>query len=227
MSDTVQVYGSMLSQPTRSVVIFCNLSNVPFVFHEIVTRTGENLTEEFTRINPYQAIPAIVHGEYNLWESPAIVTYLADAFGVDNQWYPKDIKTRGRIDAYLHWHHQGCRGTVRMYVYSLYVGPVMYGKPKPTPEELAPIKATFDEYFDTLKWMISETGYVARTPQASIADIFAYSEITMNILVGFDISSVNSEVQEWYQKIAAIPAVHDAHEVLRKQAESIRNSETL
>ena len=214
----------MLSQPVRSVVIFCNLCHIPFDFIEVWPWKGEHLTDSFLKINPEQRVPALAHGDYTLWESAAIITYIADAFSTDNQWYPKDLKIRGRINAYLHWHHSGCREPVRGHAYALFMGPVMYGKPRLTEEEMVPIRTAFHQFFENLKWMISETGYVARTAEASIADIFAYSEITMNILVGFDIGEVSSEVQEWYRKIREIPEVQSGHEPLRKYAEEIRSS---
>ena len=124
MSESLKIYGLMLSQPMRTVIAFCKLSNVPYEYQEVSIPKGEHLTEDFARINPHQRVPAIVHGDYNLWESPAIVAYIADAFNVDNQWYPKDIKVRGRINAYLHWHHQGadCLSTDMSGLFSLHPG---------------------------------------------------------------------------------------------------------
>ena len=102
MSDSLHLYGHPLSQPSRSVEIFLRLSGINFEFHLVDLLNGEELTEEFTRVNPSQEIPAIVHGEFNLRESAAIIPYIADAFNIGNQWYPKDIKIRARINAYLH-----------------------------------------------------------------------------------------------------------------------------
>ena len=213
----------MYSQPTRSLVTFCTLSNVSFEFHEVST-PGENLSEEYAKINPYQEIPAILHGDYNLWESAAIVTYIADAFNIDNQWYPKDPRLRGRINSYLHWHHQGCREAFYSYLYASHVGPRFYGRPECTAEALKLEKIKFLNYFEGLRWGLSETGYVARTSQASIADIFAYSEVAMSIIIGFDMSTVNSEVRIWYDEIGAIPEVVEAHEKIRKYAESLKTA---
>ena len=119
----------------------------------------------------------------------------------------------------------GCRLPVDGYVRAIFLAPRIYGLPEITPEGLVPIKAAFDQYFETLKWQISETGFVAGTPEASIADIFAYSEIMENIIVGFDISTVNSEVQAWFAKIEAIPIVEEVHEELRAVAKSIRETQ--
>ena len=103
MSTTLELYGHLMSQPSRSLIIYCKLSNIPYNFHNIEFLTArDNMTDEYAKIHPFQEIPAILHGKYNLWESAAIVTYLADAYNLDNQWYPKDIKQRGLVNAYLH-----------------------------------------------------------------------------------------------------------------------------
>ena len=102
MSELIHLYGHPFSQPYRSIEFFLRTSGINFEFHLIDLVEKQYLTEEYAKINPHQQIPAIVHGDYNLWESPAIVAYLADAFNTDNQWYPKDIKIRGRINAFLH-----------------------------------------------------------------------------------------------------------------------------
>ena len=83
--DSLEIYGSILSQPVRSVLIFCKLSGIEFIHRDLNFFTGENLTDEYTRINPFQSMPAIVHNNYNLWESAAIIAYLADAYNIDNQ----------------------------------------------------------------------------------------------------------------------------------------------
>lgn len=130
MSDQLYIYGHLGSQPVRSVVIFAKLSLIPYEFKTISLVEGDQNTEEFSKINPFKAIPAIVHGSYNLWESAAIVTYLSEAFDTDNQWYPKDLKIRARINAYLHWHHQNTREIVATYVRDKYIFPRFFGAPQ-------------------------------------------------------------------------------------------------
>ena len=86
MTESLEIYGNSLSQPSRSVIIFCKLSGIKYIFHNIeYLGSQENLTDEYAKISPFQEIPAIVHGKYNLWESAAIVSYLADAYNIENQ----------------------------------------------------------------------------------------------------------------------------------------------
>ena len=114
----IELYGVMGSQPVRTVVAFCQLNNISYNFHNVDLSKGEQRTEEFRKISPFEYVPCIVHGDYSLWESGAIVTYLADAFDIDSVWYPKDLRQRSRINSYIHWHHSNTRVFVRGYVYN-------------------------------------------------------------------------------------------------------------
>lgn len=68
---------------TRANIVhwYLNELDVP---HELVTvnlLSGENLTPEFLAINPMGKVPAIEDGDFKLWESGAILLYLADRHG--------------------------------------------------------------------------------------------------------------------------------------------------
>ena len=56
---------------------------------------------EFTRINPRQKIPVLQDGDFTIAESPAIIAYLSDTYGTDdNRLVPRD----GRLRAtWLEW----------------------------------------------------------------------------------------------------------------------------
>ena len=217
MSD-LQVYGHIVSQPTRSVLTFLKLSNISYQFNSLDFTKGENLTPEFARINPYQTMPAILHNGHNVWESPAIVSYIAAVYNTDNQWYPKDPRVRSRIDAYFHWHHLGVREPCMNYLRGKVLGPKLMGLPELTDEQEAPLRARFIELLDDIKWHIASTGYVARTTTPSIADVFAFNEVTaLRRLYNLD---EHAEVKAWFEQIAAITEVQElsaqAQEILLK-----------
>ena len=133
--DELAVYGHDLSQPYRSVLIFCELSGIKYESKIVNLLVREQRSEEYTKINPFQEVPTIVHNGFNLWESPAILRYLAEVFDVDNQWYPKDLRIRARIDAYLHWHHENVRDPILLYYRAKTTYPYFYNEPAITPEK--------------------------------------------------------------------------------------------
>ncbi|MBG1265316.1 glutathione S-transferase family protein [Nostoc sp. WHI] len=54
---------------------------VPYEFVKLDMQTGEHLKPEYLTINPIGKVPAIVDGDFQLWESGAILLYLADKYG--------------------------------------------------------------------------------------------------------------------------------------------------
>ena len=225
MSD-LHVYGHPLSQPSRSLIIFLKLSDILFEHHLIDLIKDGYLTEEFASINPFQLVPAIVHRNYNLWESSAIIAYIADAFNVDNNWYPKDIKIRGRINSYLHWHHQNVRDPIAEFLIYKIIAPKFFGTSEITPEIERPLKAKFEECLNNIKWVLAETGNIARTAEPSIADIFAYSELAQAELINFDLTPY-PEVKAWYDRIGANKIVIEIQQTLKHFAIDFNSSPAL
>ena len=157
------------------MVFYLKASNIQFESKTIYPLRGEASTEEYIKINPFETIPAIVHKDYSLWESAAIITYISEVYDIDNQWYPKDHKIRGRINAYLHWHHQNIRSSLIGYLRAKYLISKFSGAPVLTPEQEAPLQVAVKTFLENLEWLISETGFVARTQTATIADVFTYN----------------------------------------------------
>jgi glutathione S-transferase len=204
MSDLV-VYGMILSQPTLSTLMFCSLSSAPFTFHPVDLVTEENLSDWYTKVTPFQAVPAISHNGFTLWESAAIVAYVADAFDLDTQWYPKDIKARGRINAYLHWHHTNTRAALDGYFTAKVLAPTLFGSEALNEVTEAPYLLKVNEWLDTFTWMLAKSGYTAGTERPSVADIFVYNELSCI----WRIICVDRypDVRRWYEEIGEIDEV--------------------
>ena len=207
MSD-LKLYGHIFSQPVISVLSYCDLSGISYTFHEINLIQEEHTTDEFTKINPFQQIPAIVHNGFNLWESAAIIPYLADAYNINNQWYPKDIKIRARIASYMHWHHSEIRGPIIDYLRAKVGGPKLMGWPQLTEEAEIPYRNRLVQLLNNVAWILSDTGYIARTPGPTIADIHAFAEIASASIISIDLST-HPSVMAWFGEIGSIPRVQE------------------
>ena len=68
---------------------------VPYEFVMLNLKEQEHRQDPFSQINPFGKVPAITDGEMNLWESGAILLYLADKYD-----QASDEKTRA---AYYQW----------------------------------------------------------------------------------------------------------------------------
>jgi len=54
---------------------------VPYEFVRLDMQVGEHRLHDFLAINPMGKVPAIVDGDFQLWESGAILLYLAEKYG--------------------------------------------------------------------------------------------------------------------------------------------------
>jgi glutathione S-transferase len=64
---------------------------------------GLNDQPEYLAKNPNGVVPMIEDGDFVLWESNAIVRYLAAQYGADAALYPADPKARAQADKWMDW----------------------------------------------------------------------------------------------------------------------------
>ncbi|XP_034250640.1 glutathione S-transferase 1-1-like isoform X2 [Thrips palmi] len=72
------LYGTEVSPPVRAVRMACKATGIEYDFQVVDVIAGELKKPEFLKVNPHHTVPFIRDGEYVLWDSHAIVTYLGD-----------------------------------------------------------------------------------------------------------------------------------------------------
>ena len=72
------------SAPCRSVLLTASALGIKLNEKLLNLELGEQLTPEFLKINPQHVIPTLVDNGFSLWESRAIMIYLVDKYGKDN-----------------------------------------------------------------------------------------------------------------------------------------------
>jgi len=167
------LYYNPLSQPSRTLLAFLHLNDVKYESKVIDILKGEQKSEEFTKVNPMQMIPAISEGNFNLGETEAIIKYLMNTRKVGSMFYPSNAKDRALIDKYLPYHHSTFRPKLCKFFYAYYaflLPNVTYKVEEVKPEVEAVLK-TFEEAF------LNGKEYIAGDV-LTIADIFAVNELT-------------------------------------------------
>lgn len=99
------LYSFKITPNNRKVEAFIAHYELPVEIHQVDFKHHETQSAEYYLINPMRRVPALVDGDFRLWESNAILTYLARKFPHTNA-LPTDIRGRADADRWLHW--QSC-----------------------------------------------------------------------------------------------------------------------
>lgn len=75
----IKLYGGARSRASI-VKWYLEELQAPYEFQLLDMKEGEHLKSDFLSINPFGKVPAITDGEFQLWESGAILLYLADKY---------------------------------------------------------------------------------------------------------------------------------------------------
>ncbi|XP_077996084.1 glutathione S-transferase theta-1-like [Glandiceps talaboti] len=196
----LEVYFTILSQPSRAVLMFLESNGIPYTRKTLDLGKGEHRTEEFSKINPMMKVPAISDGDFNLTESVAILKYLANKYNVADHWYPKDIKKRAKVDEYLAWHHTNTRPPCGLLFFTEIMMPAMTKQPVDT-QAAENALTQLNDALDKLESMFLKDSRFLCGDEISIADLLGVCELMQALGTGRDVTDNHSKVKSWMERV--------------------------
>jgi glutathione S-transferase len=98
----LRIWGRNNSINVQKVLWCCRELDIPFERIDVGGPFGGNREAEYLRLNPNGLVPTISDGDFVLWESNAIVRYLAAKHGLGTL-CPKDLAQRADADRWMDW----------------------------------------------------------------------------------------------------------------------------
>lgn len=98
----LEVWGRKNSVNVQKVIWSCVEMGVPFQRYDVGGPFGGNREPDYLALNPNGLIPAISDDGFVLWESNAIVRYLAAKHGAGTLW-SEDPAARAEADKWMDW----------------------------------------------------------------------------------------------------------------------------
>ncbi|GAB6850907.1 glutathione S-transferase family protein [Paraburkholderia kururiensis] len=189
----IRLYTTRLSGHGHRVQLFLTMLDLPFDVVEVNMKAGDNRRPEFLALNPFGQVPVIEDGETVLFDSNAILVYLAKRYG-DPSWLPDDPQGAAAVQRWL----------------SLAAGPIAYG---PCAARLvtvfgAPLDHAFTQrvavkLFDVIEGEFANKRFAAGdTP--TIADVAAYAYIAHAPEGGISLDPYPN-LRAWLRRIEALP----------------------
>lgn len=97
------LWGRANSVNVQKILWCCHELDLAFERIDAGMQYGHNTGSDYLRMNPNGRVPTLQHGEFTLWESNAILRYLALSFDTDQTLYPAAPKVRAGIERWLDW----------------------------------------------------------------------------------------------------------------------------
>ncbi|NOI58036.1 glutathione S-transferase family protein [Vibrio coralliilyticus] len=98
----MKLYAIVGSPNSRKVLAVINHLGLDIEIEYLDLFSGEHKQPEYVSLNPNAMVPTLVDGDVSLWESNAIIQYLAENSGI-NDLYPNELKVRADINRWLCW----------------------------------------------------------------------------------------------------------------------------
>jgi glutathione S-transferase len=153
---------------------------IPYEFVLLDLEAGEHRKPEFLAINPIGKVPAIVDGNFQLWESGAILLYLAEKYGK----LPASLEEKSIVTQWVLFSNSTL-GT-GLFIES--------AREKEMPKLLTPLASIFDRQ----PFLLGEEFTVA---DVAVGSILAYVPIMLKL----DLSEYPS-VSDYIKRISQRPA---------------------
>jgi glutathione S-transferase len=100
MNDIV-LYRFPVSGHAHRIELFCSLLKLPVRLVDVNLRAGEQKKPDFLRKNPFGQVPVIEDGDVTVYDSNAILVYLALRYDKSGSWYPREPVAAARVQQWL------------------------------------------------------------------------------------------------------------------------------
>lgn len=193
-AQPITLYRHALSGHCHRVQLLLSLLGLPHEIVEVDLASGAHKQPDFLDRHPFGKVPVIQDGDVTLWDSNAILVYLATRYDADRRWLPIDAVRAALVQGWL----------------SIAAGEIAGG---PAAARLVTVfgagldhdaaKATAGKLFDVLERWVADRPFLAGA-DPTIADVAAYAYIAHAPEGGVALSD-RPQIQAWLGRIEQLP----------------------
>ena len=198
-NQPIRVYSSPLSGHCHRVRLLLSLLDLPHQIVNVDLRAGDNRRPPFLAKNPFGEIPVIEDDGVVIYDSNAILVYLASRYD-DGTWLPRDPVGAARVQLWL----------------GLAAGPIAFGPNRARLAELFKVpvdgnhaREVADKLFPHLERELGDRKFaVGDAP--TIADVSAYAYVALAPEGGISLDPYPN-IRAWLARVEALPRFVSMH----------------
>ena len=190
---TMKLYDAELSGNCHRVRLLLALLGRPYDKVAVNMRAGENRTPQYLALNPRGQVPVLSDGDFNVWDSQAILVYLARAYGGET-WLPTDA--RGMADV-MQW----MAVSENEILYGLARARVMqkFG----VPGDIEACRQMGHKILDVMNGHLATRDWLA-CGRLTIADVACFPYVALAPEGGVTLDAY-ANVRRWIERVKALP----------------------
>lgn len=200
----MKLYYHPASTTCRPIMLLAAAEKLALEYQLVDLFSGENAQPAFTAVNPNQAVPFLVDGDFQLAEGSAILKYLADK--VQTLSYPADLRARARVNERMDWFNTGLyRDLGYGLIYPQVIDTYRRGDDQAHRQHLAWSRVKAIHWLEILdRHILGDTGRFACGDALTLADFMGACYVSLGDVIGLDYSAYPN-IMRWLAAIKALP----------------------
>jgi glutathione S-transferase len=200
---TIEIYAFPPSPRAFRVMALANHLELDWTLRMLDLVKGEQKAPEYAALNPNMRMPTLKDGDYVLWESGAILQYLAGK-KVQSGLLPADEAGRLNVTRWQFWDACHWDPACAIYLFENFVKPVIVKSGEPDQAALAKGAELFHRAAKVLDNHLKHNKYAAGD-RLTVADFSIGAPLNYAQAARIPIDTY-PEITRWYATLRALPA---------------------
>ncbi len=196
-----RLLGRANSSNVMKVIWMLEELRLPYEREDYGGAFGRTQTPEYLAMNPNAVVPTLVEDEFVLWESNAILRYLAAGHAAGTPLWPDALRARANIDRWMDWQHTVLGPPMTVVFWGLVRTPAE----KQDWPAIRAAAAKLDRTYGMLERQVERHDYVAGadlTPADMAIGVHAHRWFSFEGVDKVELPALRA----WYNRLLARPA---------------------
>lgn len=201
----MKLYGGDLSFFVSKVRMLMNYLDMDYTYERVSIPKGETRTPEYLRMHPGGKIPALDDDGFYLFESNAMLRYLAQK--VNSPLYPTALKQRAQVEQWIDFVSMHVGNGISRVLFNKVIAP-KFGMPVDE-NSLKDGMAFLERFLPVVENQLAKSSYLAGDA-LTLADFVLLATVDPLEIIGVDVAAY-PKLQAWRESLRAQPFYQKVH----------------
>lgn len=199
----MKIYGFPLAPPTFRTLFAANYLGLDYTFEFVDLVKGEQHAPKIATLSPHHRVPILEDDGYVLWESNAILQYLAAKKPESGLLPTHDVKAGLDVIRWQFWDSAHWGPACAIFIFEYLVKPLI-GAGEPSAAEISRGTTLLSRCADVLEHELGKHRFVAED-QLTLADFTIGSSMVIAEPARYPLEAYPA-IRRWHGELAALPA---------------------